>query len=117
MYVLDTVSRFIYATRHSTAGTLVSRIGGNGDVTLFGKALRIQSGNLLFYAAIRMCHNDSRVFFSGIVVSRGIDIRGNLDAMEIVFHRMNVDLTFDVLSDGTVINQREGIFFVIGRIG
>jgi hypothetical protein len=33
------------------------------------KALRIQSGNLLFYATIRMCHNNGRVFFSRIVVS------------------------------------------------
>ena len=39
-----------------------------------------------------------------------------LYAMQIVLHRMNVDLAFDVLSDGTVIGQGKWIFFVISRI-
>ncbi|SAF57925.1 Uncharacterised protein [Enterobacter cloacae] len=64
-----------------------------------------------------MCNHHRRVFFGGIVVSRGIDIRSNLNAMQIVFHRMNVDLAFDVLSYGTVIDECEWIFFVISRIG
>jgi len=42
--------------------------------------------------------------------SRGIDIRSNLDAMQIVFHGMNVDLAFYVLGDGTVIDACEWIF-------
>jgi hypothetical protein len=42
--------------------------------------------------------------------SRGIDIRSNLDAMQIVFHGMNVDLALYVLGDGTVIDECEWIF-------
>ena len=116
MDILDTISGFIHAARHPTAGTLISRVGGNGDVALLSKTLGIQPSDLLFYAAIWMRDHHRRVFFCGIVVSRGIDIRSNLDAMQIVFHRMNVDLAFDVLGDGTVIGQCERVLFVISRI-
>jgi len=78
--------------------------------------LGIQTRDLLFYAAIRVCDHHRRVFLGGIVVSWRIDIRSNLDAVQIVFHRMNVDLTFDIFSNGTVINEGERIFLVISRL-
>lgn len=48
--IFNTIRRFIHVTWHPTASPLISCIGGNSNIAMLSKALRIQTGDLLFNA-------------------------------------------------------------------
>ena len=117
MDVFNAIRWFINAARLTTAGALISRISGDGDVALFGQTLGIQPGDLLFHTAIRMRDHHRRVGLLGIVVDRGVNVGGDVQTVELVADRMNVDLARFVPGDRAVVRQGERVLFVVRRQG
>lgn len=115
--VLDAVCRFIDAAGHASAGPLVGGVRRDGDVALLCQALGIEARDLLLDPPVGVGNDHGRVGFGGIIVGRGIDIRGYLDAMQVIFHRVEVDPALDVFGDGPFIGQGKRILSVIGGLG
>ena len=115
--VFDTVRRFIDAARLTTAGALIRRIGSDGDVALFGQALGIQTGNLFLHAAIGVCNDHGRVSLLGVIASRGVDVGGDVQTIELVADRMDVDLARFVGADRAIIGEGERVLLVVGGQG
>ncbi|MNJ39719.1 hypothetical protein D3C77_346000 [compost metagenome] len=115
--VFDAIRRFIDAARLTTAGTLIRRIGSDGDVALFGQALGIQTGDLFFHATIGVCNDHGWVGLLRVIVSRGVYVGGDIQIVELVADRMDVDLARFVLADRAVVGEGERVLFVIGGQG
>ncbi|MNS37119.1 hypothetical protein D3C72_693240 [compost metagenome] len=115
--ILDAVRRLVDAARLSATCALIRGIGGNRDVALFGQSLGIQTGDLLFHAAIGVRHHHRRVGLLRIVVGRGVDVGSDVQAIELVADRMDVDLAGFILGNCTVVSQGERVLFVVGGAG
>lgn len=84
---------------------MISGIGSNRDVAEFSEALREETGHLLLCAAVGMRNNDCRVGLLGIVVGRRINVGSDLDAVQAVGHRMDIDFTRRVCFNGSLVHQ------------
>ena len=103
--ILCTELRFVGVTRFASAGTLISSIGCNCDVAEFSEALREETGHLFLCAAVGMRNNDCRVGLFGVVVGRRINVGSDLDAVQAVGHRMDIDFTRRVCFNGSLVHQ------------
>ncbi|MNT19203.1 hypothetical protein D3C71_1658700 [compost metagenome] len=72
---------------------MIGGICGDGDVALFCEVLGIQASHLFLDAAVGMCNDDCRILLRGIVVGWRVDIGHNVQAIELVRHRMDIDLS------------------------
>ena len=113
--VLNAVLRLVGITRFATAGALVGGIEGNSDIAFFRQLLCVQSGDLLFDAAIGMGDDNGRIFFCRVVTGRRINIRRDFYAGLFlrVFHRMNIYLAGFVLCNCPGIGKGKGVVFVV----
>ena len=95
--------------RFAFARTLIGGVGGDGHVAEFGEALRIEAGDLFLDAAVRMRDDHGREGLLAVVVGRRVDVRGDLEAVQLVGHGMNVDVARKVFGDGSAVDESEGI--------
>lgn len=102
--VLDAVRGLVHAARLATACTLVGGIGGDGDVALFGQVLGIEARDLFLHAAVRVRHDDGGIFPALVVTRRRIDVRGNIQPMQLVADWVDVDLARLVRGDRAAID-------------
>ncbi|MNI14953.1 hypothetical protein D3C73_682360 [compost metagenome] len=117
MDVLDAVRGLVDVARLATAGPLIRRIRRDRDVALIGQALGIQAGDLLLHPAIGMRHDDGRVLLRRVIMGRGVDVGGDVQAVESVGDRMDVDLAWFVLHQRACVGQGVGIVFVVRGLG
>ena len=96
---------------------LIRGIRGDRDVALFRQALGIQARDLFLHPAVRVRHDDRRIFLLRIVVRRGVDVGGDIQAVELVRDRVNIDLARLVLRDRAGVDQRERILHVTSPAG
>ena len=115
--VFDTVGGFVDVARLATAGALVGGVGGNGDIALVSQALGIQARDLFLDPAVGVRDDDGRVFFARIVVGRCVHIGGDIQAVELVGNRMDIDLARFVASDCIGVGQGERVGLVVPRLG
>ena len=113
MDVLDAVGGLVHAARLTATATLVRGIGGDRDVALFGHVLGIQACDLSLHTAIGVGHDDRWIFLLRIEVRRGVDVGDDVQAIELVLHRVDVDFAWFVLRDRTGIDKRERILLVV----
>ena len=92
---------------------LIRGIRGDRDVALFRQALGIQARDLFLHPAVRVRHDDCRIFLLRIVVRRGVNIGGNIQTVELVRDRVNIDLARLILRDRAFIDQGERILLVV----
>lgn len=108
MDVLDTVGGFVHVARLAATGTLIGRIGGNRYVALLRQALGIQARDLFLHPTIRVRHDDCGIFLRRVIVRGGVDVGGNLQTVELVCDRVDVNLARFVLGDRAVIGRVNG---------
>ena len=94
---------------------LIRGVRGDRDVALFRQALGIQARDLFLHPAVRVRHDDRRILLLRIVVRRGVDVGGNIQAVQLVRDRVDIDLARLVLRDRAVVDQGERILLVVGR--
>ncbi len=114
MDIFDAICGLVDAARPTAAPTLIRGIGGDRDIAPFGEMLGIQARDLFLHPTIRVRHDDRRIFLRRIVVCRGVDVGGNIQAIELIGDRVDIDLARFVLRDRAVINQRERDLLVVG---
>lgn len=87
----------------------IGSVHRNRDVAKFGQALRVETRDLLLHAAIGVRDHHGWIFLARIVVRRRVDVGGNIQAIELIFGRVDIDLARLVLRDSAVIDQGERI--------
>ncbi|SFL54929.1 hypothetical protein SAMN02982985_00627 [Rugamonas rubra] len=117
MYILNPVNRHVYATRLAATAALISSICRNRDVALLSQMLGVQTCDLFFDATIRMRHNDCGIPLFRIIVCRRVDVGDNIQPIEIVVHRVDIDFARLILCDRTAIHECVGILLVVGCDG
>ena len=103
--IFDAVLWLIGMARIAAAGSLIGRVGSNGDIALFCQQLGVQAGDLFFRPAVRMGNDDGCIRFIGIVVRRRIYVGGNLNAVQVVCNGMNIDLSRHIFLNRSVIDE------------
>jgi hypothetical protein len=64
-----------------------------------------------------MRQHERRVFLCRIIVGRGVDVGDDIEAVQCILHRMDIDLASLVLGDGAVIDEGERVLPVVGGDG
>ena len=103
----------VHVARLAAAPALIRGVRGDRDVTLFGEVLGIQARGLLLHPAVRVRHDDRWIFLLRIVVRRGVDVGGDIQAVELVLDRVDIDLARLVLRDRAIIDERERVLSVV----
>ena len=109
MDVFRAVLRLVSVTWLTFAGALVGGVGCDRHVAELGQALRVKACNLFLHAAVGMCDDDSGIVLLGIEVCGRIHVGGNLEAVELIRDRMDVDVSDLVSRDGSLIHQTEWV--------
>ena len=117
MDIFDAVRGDIDAARHPAAAALIGRVHRDRDDPLFGEMLGIKAGGLFLHAAIGMRDDDRGVCLRRVVVRRGIDVGDDIEPMQLVCDRVDVDLARLVLRQRAVIDEGERILPVVQRRG
>ena len=114
--IFDAVLGLIGMAGIAAAGSLVGRVGGNRDISLFSQQLGVQAGDLFLRAAVRMGNDDSCIRCIGVVVRRRIDVGGDLNAVQVVRNRMNIDLAQHIFLNSPVVDKAVRIALVFDDI-
>ena len=113
MDIIDPEGGLVHIAGLAPARALIHRIRRDGDVALLSQTLGIQTGDLFFDTAVGVGNHDGRILLAYVITRRGIDVGRNIDAIELVCDRMNVDLAFDIFGNRAFIGQSEGVLFII----
>ena len=77
MNILYSVRRLVGVARFALTGTLIGRVESETDVSCLSQPLAVESGDLLFHTAVRMCDHYGRISFRGVISRRCIDVGGD----------------------------------------
>ncbi|KAG0923155.1 hypothetical protein G6F31_019626 [Rhizopus arrhizus] len=61
-----------------------------------------------------MGHDARGISVRRIIVRRGVDVGNDIQVVQLVLDRMNIDLARFILREGAGVDQRKGILLVVG---
>lgn len=85
---------------------------GKSDIALSCHNLRVVAGYLLLCASVGVCHDECGILLSGIISGGSIDVGTDFQTVQVIFNRVDIDLSGFVLHNGVVVDQAIGIALI-----